>query len=165
LAESKFGEIEIWQNQNLAESKFGGIEIWRNRNLAFASGDRSDLDMYGQQKNWMVSRVTRRVCEKNRPKVAQPNFWPDLMHNIYRRKICPNFFLLHPSFSKELPKVNNRPIGEHSPNLVTLNSRSFLGTGNSFQNGFPENLISLRKMVKKTPPISKGKKLRDAYCR
>jgi hypothetical protein len=76
--------------------------------------------MYGQQKNWMVSRVTRRVCEKNRPKVAQPNFWPDLMHNIYRRKICPNFFLLHPSFSKELPKVNNRPIGEHSPNLVAL---------------------------------------------
>jgi hypothetical protein len=68
-------------------------------------------------------------------------------------------------FKPLLPKVNNRPIGEHSPNLVTLNSRSFLGTGNSFQNGFPENLISLRKMVKKTPPISKGKKLRDAYCR
>jgi hypothetical protein len=42
-----------------------------------------------------------------------PNYY---LHNWYRVKFSPKIYVIF----KTLPKVNNRPMGEHSPNLVTL---------------------------------------------
>jgi hypothetical protein len=45
---------------------------------------------------------------------------------ILKRKKVAQLFVLHLQFSRKLPKGNSRPIGENSPNLVTL------GLPNSF---------------------------------
>jgi hypothetical protein len=52
--------------------------------------------------------------------LPNPFFLSKLMHiNFTMLKSSPKFGLLL-SFLEELPKVNHRPIGENSPNLVTL---------------------------------------------
>jgi hypothetical protein len=57
-----------------------------------------------------VSRVTRWVCQKNRPKFSQTHSLSKLISNLCG-KISSNSVIF---------KVNNRPIGENLPNLVTL---------------------------------------------
>jgi hypothetical protein len=42
------------------------------------------------------------------------------MHNFYSGKSSPNFWAIYAIFFIKLPKVNNRQIGENSPNLVAL---------------------------------------------
>jgi hypothetical protein len=56
---------------------------------------------------------------KNRPKDSPTIFLSKLTHNLSReQKISQRLALL---FASKLPKyVNSRPIGENSPNLVTL---------------------------------------------
>jgi hypothetical protein len=51
-------------------------------------------------------------------KVAQCIF-AKLMHNLYHGKSSPKMWVTSVIF-KKLPKVNNYPLGENSPNLVTL---------------------------------------------
>jgi hypothetical protein len=53
--------------------------------------------------------------------VAQPIFVETNMEHSPGKKLNQNDVLLL-YFSKKLSKVNNRPIGENSPNLVTLNA-------------------------------------------
>jgi hypothetical protein len=61
----------------------------------------------------------RWVCEKIAQNVAQPIFLSKSVHNFYRgTKYSKN--LGHVYNLKKLPKVNNNPMGENSPNLVTL---------------------------------------------
>jgi hypothetical protein len=55
-----------------------------------------------------AARVTRWVCEKLALSVAHP-FLSKFSHG---KKVAREF--------KNLPKENNRPIGENSPNQVTL---------------------------------------------
>jgi hypothetical protein len=53
------------------------------------------------------------------------------MHNYYVpsvKKVAHIFGLLQ-KFQKKLPKVNNHPIGENSPNLATLVVGMYLGGG------------------------------------
>jgi hypothetical protein len=59
-------------------------------------------------------RVTRWVCEKIAQAVAKPIF----CQNLYITKVVQNFGLL--LWFIKTTKVNNHPIGENSPNLVTL---------------------------------------------
>jgi hypothetical protein len=49
---------------------------------------------------------------------------PSFPHNIPWKKICPNNYAMSVRF-KPLPTLNNRPIGEKSPNPVTLMSSSW----------------------------------------
>jgi hypothetical protein len=58
----------------------------------------------GQKALFIPSRVTRWVCEKNAQNVAQSIF----LSKLYT-----------PLFWKKLPKENNHPEGENSPNLVS----------------------------------------------
>jgi hypothetical protein len=59
------------------------------------------------------------ILLKSRPKYS-PNYW-------YRgKKVGQKFDLLH--IFKALPKVNNCPKGENSPNLVTLIPSQFFAT-------------------------------------
>jgi hypothetical protein len=53
--------------------------------------------------------------------VAQPIFFETNthVHHFYHRKIAKNLGYIY-IYLKQLPKVNNRPIGDSSPNLVTL---------------------------------------------
>jgi hypothetical protein len=59
------------------------------------------------------------ILLKNRPKthIAQPIF---AIINKQRWKKQPKIWVIS-IITKTLPKVNSHPIGEHSPNLVTLN--------------------------------------------
>jgi hypothetical protein len=57
------------------------------------------------------------VCETVAKKGTQPIFW--LNQYVAFLWQAQKFGLLL-KFSKNLPKVSNRPIGENSPNLVTL---------------------------------------------
>jgi hypothetical protein len=59
------------------------------------------------------ARVTRWVSEKNRPNVAQPIFCQNQCINLSVKKTTSVVF-------NKLSKVNNHPMGENSPNLVTL---------------------------------------------
>jgi hypothetical protein len=61
---------------------------------------------------------------QNRQKCSLPEFLSKLIHNFLihnfkRGKSSPKMWATSESF-KKLPKVNNDPIGEKSPNLVTL---------------------------------------------
>jgi hypothetical protein len=55
---------------------------------------------------------------KNHPKCSPTNL-SKLTHNLNHGKSSQKCGL-HRGFKKNLPKVNNRPLGENSPNLVTL---------------------------------------------
>jgi hypothetical protein len=65
-------------------------------------------------------RVTKCVCEKNRPKRSPTRFSSKLIHNFYLCKKCPESLGNFCDFPKKCPKDNSRPIGENSLNLVTL---------------------------------------------
>jgi hypothetical protein len=59
------------------------------------------------------------LCKKNRPKCGPAHFCVKIIIELYRGKNPnPNFGLT--KYFKKLPKETNRPIGENSPNLVTL---------------------------------------------
>jgi hypothetical protein len=62
------------------------------------------------------------VCEKDAQNVAQAIFCKNLYITGPTEKsspeICANYVIYKP-----LPKVNNSPLGENSPNLVTLTVR------------------------------------------
>jgi hypothetical protein len=62
--------------------------------------------------------VTGSVCEKVAQNVAQYIFLSKLIHNLYRVTKDPKnaFYVIF----RKLPKVNNHPLAENSPNLVTL---------------------------------------------
>jgi hypothetical protein len=66
------------------------------------------------------ARVTGRVREKSRPKSGPNQLLPEL-HTllILREKSSAKIWAAFAIF-KKLPKVNTRPLGENSPNLVTL---------------------------------------------
>jgi hypothetical protein len=55
---------------------------------------------------------------KNRPKYSPNRVLTKLLHNFYggKKKLTKFVYFCN----KKLPKVNNHPIGENSPNLVTL---------------------------------------------
>jgi hypothetical protein len=61
--------------------------------------------------------------KKYRPKRSPNNFFVKMNTGLSPWKKEEQKFVLLLSFSNELPKVDNRPIGETSPNLVTLNCR------------------------------------------
>jgi hypothetical protein len=65
------------------------------------------------------SRVARCVGERIVQNVVEPIFWLKLIRNLYLVKVAENLYYLC-NFHKKLPIVNNHPIGENSPNLVTL---------------------------------------------
>jgi hypothetical protein len=56
---------------------------------------------------------------KIRPKRSPTNVSSKLMPLFCREKVAQKWGLLM-DFSKNLPRINNCPIGENSPNLVTL---------------------------------------------
>jgi hypothetical protein len=64
--------------------------------------------------------VARRVCEKFAQIVAQPSFCQNQCIIFTLGKVAQNFGLL--LFFLNLPNVSNRPLGENSPNLVTLST-------------------------------------------
>jgi hypothetical protein len=67
-----------------------------------------------------VSAVTRCICEKNRPKWSLVHFCQNYYIPFrYRDKKWPKIWIRF-QFSKNPSKVSNRPVGENSPNLVTL---------------------------------------------
>jgi hypothetical protein len=53
--------------------------------------------------------------------VAQPDFWQNkcLTYTFPGEKSSPKIWATS-IFIKKLPKINNHPMGENSPNLVTL---------------------------------------------
>jgi hypothetical protein len=61
------------------------------------------------------------LVKKSTQNVAQPIFFETNthVHHFYHRKIAKNLGYIY-IYLKQLPKVNNRPIGDSSPNLVTL---------------------------------------------
>jgi hypothetical protein len=65
--------------------------------------------------------VTRCDCENIAQNVAQP-FFSKLMHHFFIEKVPQKFALLAFVITKKLPSVNNRPMGENSPNLFTLSA-------------------------------------------
>jgi hypothetical protein len=76
-----------------------------------------------------ATRVTGWVCEKIAQYKAQPTLWQNLYYT---------YSILGKSSSKvsgyfciflKLPKVNNRPLSEYSPNLVTLNATRYRQSG------------------------------------
>jgi hypothetical protein len=74
-------------------------------------------------KNENSVSVTRWVCEKIVQNVNTPtHVLPKRIHSLHRGKKSPKSFWQFVRFSKLLATVNNHPIGENSPNLVTLNS-------------------------------------------
>jgi hypothetical protein len=58
--------------------------------------------------------------KKSPQNMAQPIFLSKLIHNFFPRKKVAQTFWLFLQFSKKLPNETYRPIGENSPNLVTL---------------------------------------------
>jgi hypothetical protein len=63
--------------------------------------------------------VTRCVCEKNRPIGCPTQFVKTITYiTCTGEKVAQKFELL--LYLKNLAKVNNCPMGENSPNLVTL---------------------------------------------
>jgi hypothetical protein len=66
----------------------------------------------------VTKRATRLVCDKIAKNVAQPIF----CQNQYITFMCKYSLKFRATsvFKKNLPKVNNHPMGENSPNLVTL---------------------------------------------
>jgi hypothetical protein len=64
-------------------------------------------------------RVTRCVREKVAQNVAQ-SICCENECTIFIVKKVAQLFVLFLQFSQKLPKLNSRPIGENSPNLVTL---------------------------------------------
>jgi hypothetical protein len=64
-------------------------------------------------------RVTWWVSEKFAQNVAQPIFGQYYHISFTEEKSCRRMWTNSILFIK-LPKVNNRPMGENSPNLVTL---------------------------------------------
>jgi hypothetical protein len=65
------------------------------------------------------SRVTRCVFEKVAQNVALSIFCENYYTSATVEKIAQLFWLLL-QFSQKLPNENSHPIGENSPNLVTL---------------------------------------------
>jgi hypothetical protein len=64
------------------------------------------------------ARVTRWVCEKNAQTIGQPIFCQNFTVLLF---YCGKKYQVHMYENlKNLPKENNCPIGENSPNLVTL---------------------------------------------
>jgi hypothetical protein len=59
------------------------------------------------------------ISWKSRPKCSPTKYLSKLINNCFRGKTGPKICLTSVIF-KTLPKVNNRPIGEYLPNLVTL---------------------------------------------
>jgi hypothetical protein len=61
---------------------------------------------------------------KDRPKYSPNGVLTKLLHNFYggKKKLTKFVYILLSTYfcNKKLPKVNNHPIGENSPNLVTL---------------------------------------------
>jgi hypothetical protein len=47
-------------------------------------------------------------------------FFTKGLRNFYGAKKCPQNFVYVCNLQKKLPKINNHPMGEISPNLVTL---------------------------------------------
>jgi hypothetical protein len=66
-----------------------------------------------------VARVTGRVCEKVAQNVAQRMLGRNDNIAFTEKKSCPRMWAKS-AISKKLPEVNNRPVVENSPNLVTL---------------------------------------------
>jgi hypothetical protein len=49
------------------------------------------------------------------------HFWSKLIHTFYHIKSRPHFRATFSAIFYKLPKyVNNRPLGENAPNLITL---------------------------------------------
>jgi hypothetical protein len=71
------------------------------------------------KQTYSVVRVTGFVFEKIAQNVAQSIFRKKIVRNFYREKRSPKIRATS-VIIKKLPKVNNHPIGENSPNLVTL---------------------------------------------
>jgi hypothetical protein len=63
--------------------------------------------------------VARGISEKFAQNVSQPIFWTYYYISFTEEKSCPRLWTNSVIFIK-LAKVNNRPMGENSPNLVTL---------------------------------------------
>jgi hypothetical protein len=67
-----------------------------------------------------LSRVTRRVCKKSPKRFPNRFFCQYEYITTDYRETKENILGYFGNFQKKLPKVNTRPIGENSPNLVTL---------------------------------------------
>jgi hypothetical protein len=80
------------------------------------------------------ARVTRWACEKIAQNIAQRNVCQNYETNYFYRR-SPKI-LIHMYFKKILPIVRDTPIGENSPNLVTL-----LGAWQKIET-FPKRLSS-----------------------
>jgi hypothetical protein len=68
---------------------------------------------------WKKTRVTRWDCGKIGQTVSQPVFCQNYCITLTVGKSCPVTLVI----VKKLPNVNNNPLGENSPNLVTLKKR------------------------------------------
>jgi hypothetical protein len=80
--------------------------------------------------------------KKNRPKCSPKPFLP--VNIIYRAKSSQQFWATSVMF-KELPKVNNHPIGQNSPNQVTLIAGRFHSTNTE---KFSANTISAKRILR-----------------
>jgi hypothetical protein len=71
----------------------------------------------------IANRTTRKVSVKIAKVVPQPTFGQNYYICVFYCGKAPPNIKATSVFFKELPKVNNRPMGENSPNLVTLISK------------------------------------------
>jgi hypothetical protein len=74
-------------------------------------------------------RVTRYGCVKFVPKCSRNPFLSKYLYNLQRGKSSPKMYATLRKFWKKLPQVNSHPMGEKSPNLVTLYHHALFLTG------------------------------------
>jgi hypothetical protein len=95
------------------------LETWRKKRF---------LIDFAMRRKGAPGRVTRRVCEKSSQNAAQTIFLSKVIQYLYHEKSSPLLWAT-PAIFKLLTEVNNHPMSENSPNLVTLPQVKFATSG------------------------------------